>query len=96
MVACESISARDAPSTQYPTMEPFRLRCRSVRHVDCPGSTSAPSDSAALLRLLRRQTDLPDYIIEVFGLRLRTGPDARLLAVELGKRVLTDIGYFID
>jgi hypothetical protein len=61
-----------------------------------PGEFECPIDSAALLRLLRQQTDLPDSVIEVFGKKLRTGPRARLLGVELSERALTDIGYFID
>jgi hypothetical protein len=53
-------------------------------------------DSAALLRLLRRQTDLPGYVLESFERSLRAAMDARLLGVELSESVLTDIGYFID
>jgi hypothetical protein len=53
-------------------------------------------DSAALLRLLRQQTDLPGYVLETFERRLHSPADARLLGVELSERVLTDIGYFID
>jgi hypothetical protein len=53
-------------------------------------------DSAALLRLLRQQTDLPGYVLESFEAKLRAPLDARLLGVELSERVLTDIGYFID
>jgi hypothetical protein len=52
-------------------------------------------DSAALLRLLRQQTDLPGYVLESFEAKLRA-PNARLLGVELSETVLTDIGYFID
>jgi hypothetical protein len=52
-------------------------------------------DSAALLRLLRQQTDLPGYVLESFEAKLGV-PNARLLGVELSESVLTDIGYFID
>ena len=61
-----------------------------------PGDYECPTDSAALLRLLRRQTDLPDSILRRFEENLSTPLGARLLGVELSERVLTEIGYFID
>lgn len=61
-----------------------------------PGDYEWPTDSAALLRLLRRQTDLPDSVLQRFEASLRTPLGARLLGVELSESVLTDIGYFID
>ncbi|MGD0367745.1 MAG: hypothetical protein ABSA94_09815 [Acidobacteriaceae bacterium] len=60
-----------------------------------PGDYECPMDSAALLRLLRQQTDLPGYVLESFEAKLGV-PNARLLGVELSESVLTDIGYFID
>jgi hypothetical protein len=61
-----------------------------------PGDYDCQTDSKALLRLLRLQTDLPAYALERFeeGLRNRLG--ARLMGVELNDNVLTKIGYFID
>jgi hypothetical protein len=61
-----------------------------------PGDYECPTDSAALLRLLRQQTDLPGYVLEGFERNLRIPVSARLLGVELSESVLTDIGYFID
>ena len=61
-----------------------------------PGDYECPTDSAALLLLLRQQTDLPAYVLERFEEDLRTPLGARLLSVELNDSVLTDIGYFID
>jgi hypothetical protein len=61
-----------------------------------PGDYECPTDSAALLRLLRRQTDLPDSILQRFEENLGAPLGARLLGVELSERVLTEIGYFID
>jgi hypothetical protein len=61
-----------------------------------PGDYECPTDSTALLRLLRRQTDLPAYVLERFEEDLRTPLGARLLSVELNDSVLTHIGYFID
>jgi len=61
-----------------------------------PGDYEFPIDSAALLRLLRLQTDLPSSILQRFETNLRGPLGARLLGVELSDSVLTDIGYFID
>lgn len=61
-----------------------------------PGDYECPTDSTSLLRLLRQQTDLPDYVLQSFEKNLRAAIGARLLGVELSERVLTDIGYFID
>lgn len=61
-----------------------------------PGDYELSMDSGALLRLLRKQTDLPGYILEGFAAKLRLPVGARLSGVELSERVLTDIGYFVD
>jgi hypothetical protein len=61
-----------------------------------PGDYDYPTNSAALLCLLRRQTDLPDHVLLNFEARLRTPSGAQLLGVELSDSVLTEIGYFID
>jgi hypothetical protein len=61
-----------------------------------PGDYELPTDSAALLQLLRQQTDLSADVLQRFEKSLRATPSARLLGVELSDRVLTDIGYFID
>jgi hypothetical protein len=61
-----------------------------------PGDYECPTDSASLLRLLRRQTDLPAFVLQNFEKDLETPLGARLLGVDLSESVLTDIGYFID
>jgi hypothetical protein len=61
-----------------------------------PGEYECPTDSAALLQLLRQQTDLPTHILQRFEKNLRASLGARLLGVELSDSVLTNIGYFID
>jgi len=61
-----------------------------------PGDYEYPTDSAALLRLLRQQTDLPATVLQRFERNLAAQPGARLLGVELSDAVLTHIGYFID
>jgi hypothetical protein len=61
-----------------------------------PGDYECPIDSTELLQMLRKQTDLPAYVLQGFERNLRTPMGARLLGVELSERALTDIGYFID
>jgi hypothetical protein len=61
-----------------------------------PGDYQYPTDSMALLRFLRQQTDLPAYVLERFEKNLRASLGARLMGVELSDSILTDIGYFID
>jgi hypothetical protein len=61
-----------------------------------PGDYEFPIDSAALLLLLRQQTDLPASVLQRFEQNMRAPLGARLLGVELSDSVLTDIGYFID
>jgi hypothetical protein len=61
-----------------------------------PGDYEYPTDSAALLLMLRKHTDLPASVLQVFQLSLRDPLGARLLGVDLSDDVLTKIGYFID
>jgi len=61
-----------------------------------PGDYDCQTDSKALLRLLRLQTDLPAYALDGFEECLRNRLAARLMGVELNDSVLTDFGYFID
>jgi hypothetical protein len=61
-----------------------------------PGDYLCPTDSSALLSLLRQETDLPAPVLQRFEENLRARVSARLLGVELSESVLTDIGYFID
>jgi hypothetical protein len=61
-----------------------------------PGEYQFPTDRETLMQLLRRETDLPASMLERFEGKLVTKVGARLLGVELGDNVLTEIGYFID
>lgn len=61
-----------------------------------PGEYQFPTDSEALMRLLRQKTDLPATVLERFEGKLCAPAAARLLGVELSEKVLTDIGYFVD
>jgi hypothetical protein len=61
-----------------------------------PGDYECPTDSAALLKLLHQQTDLPAHVLQRFEKNLHAPLGARLLGVELSDKVLTNIGYFID
>ncbi len=78
------------PMGTIPLMLTIRPSC------GLPGDYECATDSATLLRLLRRQTDLPGYVLEGFETSLRLPVGARLTGVELSESVLTDIGYFID
>jgi hypothetical protein len=61
-----------------------------------PGEYQFPTDSASLVRLLHKQTDLPESVIERFEGNLNLCRSAKLLGVELSDQVLTKIGYFTD
>jgi hypothetical protein len=61
-----------------------------------PGDYEYPTDSAALLLMLREQTDLPASVLQNFEQNLRAPLGARLLGVNLSDSALTKIGYFID
>ena len=61
-----------------------------------PGDYEYPTDSASLLLMLRKQTDLPAYVLQAFEQDLLAPLGARLLGVNLSDTVLTEIGYFID
>jgi hypothetical protein len=61
-----------------------------------PGDYECPTDSAALLLMLRKQTDLSAYVLQGFERDLRAPLGARLLGVDLSDTALTNIGYFID
>ncbi len=73
---------------------PLSLTIRPACHV--PGDYQCPTNSAALMSLLRQETDLPASVLQRFEKSLRAPVGARLLAVELSESVLTDIGYFVD
>jgi hypothetical protein len=61
-----------------------------------PGEYQLPTDSEALMRLLRQRTKLPASALNRFEGKLCAAIGARLLGVELSESVLTDIGYFVD
>lgn len=61
-----------------------------------PGEYAYSTDSAALIRMLHRETDLPSDVLNRFEVQMRSCPSARLMGVELSESVLTEIGYFVD
>ena len=61
-----------------------------------PGDYQYETNSAELMQLLRKQTDLPASVLQRFEVKMWDKVGARLLGVELSERLLTDIGYFID
>ena len=60
------------------------------------GDFTCATDSATLLTMLRRQTELPAYVLDRFKGDLLTSTRARILGVELSELLLTELGYFID
>ncbi len=61
-----------------------------------PGEYAYSTDSAALMGMLQRETDLPTDILNRFEVQMSSSPSARLMGVDLSESVLTEIGYFID
>ena len=59
-----------------------------------PGDYQFPTDSEALMQLLRQQTKQPSSALARFEDKLSAPKSAQLLGVELSESVLTDIGYF--
>lgn len=90
-----NLITQPSPSSQHvPGSIPVSLTIRPA--CGLPGDYQLPTDSAALLRLLRQQTDLPAYVLQQFENNVRACIAARLMGVELSDRVLTKLGYFID
>ncbi len=88
------ITQSSGPS--YPGARTLALSLTIRPSCGLPGDYNYPTDSAALMRLLRRNTDLPTVILQRFEGDMHTAPKAKLLGVNLSDEVLTDIGYFID
>ena len=73
---------------------PLSLKIRPA--CGLPGEYEYATDSASLVWMLRKQTDLPSSVIERFEERMFTAFHAHLLGVELSEKTLTEIGYFVD
>jgi hypothetical protein len=61
-----------------------------------PGDYSYATELSSLLRLLRKEAELPLTVLDRFQRELATEKTARLASVEMNERVLTDIWYFVD
>ena len=61
-----------------------------------PGDYEYRTDSSALMRLLRKGTDLSSPVLQRFETNLLAYDSARLLAVELNDSILMEIGYFVE
>ena len=77
-------------------MGAFRLSLTIRPACGVPGDYQFSTDSASLMQMLRKKTELSSTVIQRFEGELKSSPSARLLGVELSERVLTEIGYFID
>jgi hypothetical protein len=73
---------------------PLSLTIRPSRGVE--GDFQFSTDSAALMRLLKKKTDLSYDALKRFEGEMYSNPRARLMGVELSETALTEIGYFID
>jgi hypothetical protein len=88
------ITQSSAPVGATSATLPISLTIRPAR--GCAGEYMYPTDSAKLLHMLERNTDLPSTVILRFAKEIRTSSKARLLGVELSDQLLTRIGYFVD
>lgn len=61
-----------------------------------PGTYEYKTDSAALLTMLHRRTDLNGSVLSEFKRNLQSSKPVRLLGVDLKDQALEEIGYFID
>ena len=73
---------------------PLSLTIRPSRGVE--GDYQFATDSAALMRLLHKKTDLSYDTLKRFEGELYSNTRARLMGLELSATALTEIGYFID
>lgn len=73
---------------------PLSLTIRPSRGV--PGEYQFATDTAAVMRLLHKKTDLSTDTLKRFEGEMYSYPSARLMGVELSESALTEIGYFID
>jgi hypothetical protein len=61
-----------------------------------PGDYLYTTDSASLIRLLKKSTDLPTAVLKRFEGSLYTSSSSKLLGVDLKDSTLEKIGYFVD
>jgi len=61
-----------------------------------PGDYRYVTNTAALMRMLHKNTDLSFDILSRFEGEMCSYPSARLLGVEMSESLLTEIGYFIE
>ncbi len=61
-----------------------------------PGTYEYKTDSAALLNMLHRRTDLNGSVLSQFRKNLMSSNTVRLLGVDIKDQALEEIGYFID
>jgi hypothetical protein len=86
----QSMGRRDPDTRNLPLNLTIRPAC------GVPGDYQYPTDSATLMQMLHKQTDLPESVLKRFEGNMYQYQSARLLGVELSERVLTEIGYFVD
>ena len=60
------------------------------------GDYEYQTDTASLMKMLRRRTDLHEPVLQRFSRDLQASTSAKLLGVNLTDQTLEEIGYFID
>ena len=69
----------------------------TIRPSNLPGGEFEYStESAILLRLLRKGTDLAEYTLDRFRTELAVCNEGRLSSVNMTDEMLQELGYFID
>jgi hypothetical protein len=81
-------------SRSLPGTIPLSLTIRPACGI--PGDYECRTDSTSLLRMLNKQTDLPESVLYRFERGLYECHSSKLMGVELSESLLTDIGYFVD
>ena len=61
-----------------------------------PGTYEYKTDSAALLNMLHRRTDLNGAVLSDFKKNLQSSQQVKLLGVDIKDQALEEIGYFVD
>ncbi len=83
-------------SSQSPEAGPSPVMLTIKPACGLPGTYEYKTDSAALLNMLHRRTDLNGSVLSQFRKNLMSSNTVRLLGVDIKDQALEEIGYFID
>jgi len=88
-----NLRAHAIPS-QFESKSRVILRISPSRPV--PGDYTCSHDGDRLMKMLRKNTDLPTSVLERFKSEMCRPSGGRLLGVDLDDQALKEVGYFID